>query len=442
MATAESVVRPSEAQTSGRVTLWTWLRFLFGGREAILEIARCPQALWLGLVFVLATGFAREYDGADLRSEPWHLALPLVASLGTSLILWSLVYLAANRRGLEELGFWAGYRTLLTFYWWTAPLAWLYAIPVERLMTPGDATATNFYILAIVSVWRVLLITRSLAVWLNAKFFAMFFLVALFADTVAGILAFASPLPIFNIMGGVRHSEVDRVVLDALLITRFLGVVSWPVWLIGAIVVLVRTSPWSSPDERTNVERVSAWLWAFVAALVVAGAALLPLGQTQQQHASAAARLLHANEIAAAVEYMGKFQRSDLPPIWDPPPRTGYGETKPDVLDVLEEIGRQDAPGWLATVYVEKFNIDPSGEFRAAIPYDQEKKVDNVRIERLLSVFEQHVPIESLDQWEREELMRLAKEERVDAGLRDRMRAYLGSWATGEAPESDSADTR
>ena len=227
------------------VTLGMWLQFLFGGREAILQFAHCPHALWLGLLFVLSTGFAREYDGADLRSEPWHLALPLVASLGTSLILWSLVYLAAIRRGLEQMGFWAGYRTLLTFYWMTAPLAWIYAIPVERFMSPADATATNFYFLAVVAAWRVLLITRSLAVWLNASFFALFFLVALFADSVAALLALASPMPIFNVMGGIRHSAVDRVILDVLMNTQILGVISWPVWLVGALVILVRKSPWS-----------------------------------------------------------------------------------------------------------------------------------------------------------------------------------------------------
>ena len=144
-------------------TIGTWLRFLVGSREAILRIARSRQALWLGFVFVLSTGFAREYDGADLWHEPWHLVLPLVASLGTSLVLWSLVYMAAISRGLPELSFWAGYRVLLTFYWMTAPLAWLYAIPVERFMSPGDATAANLWFLAAVSVWRVLLITRALS---------------------------------------------------------------------------------------------------------------------------------------------------------------------------------------------------------------------------------------------------------------------------------------
>jgi len=35
----------------------------------------------------LLPAFAREYDGEDLLHEPWHLLLPLVASLATSFIL-------------------------------------------------------------------------------------------------------------------------------------------------------------------------------------------------------------------------------------------------------------------------------------------------------------------------------------------------------------------
>jgi hypothetical protein len=424
MAAAESVVRPNEVLAVERVTLGTWLRFLFGSRDAILRIAHSPQALWLGLLFVLSTGFAREYDGADLRSEPWHLAIPLVASLATSLILWALVYVAASGHGVEQR-FWTGYRTLLTFYWMTAPLAWIYAIPVERYLPPGDATATNFYFLALVSLWRVLLITRALSIWLSANFFAMFFLVALFADTVAGILAFASPMPIFDVMGGIRHSQVDNVVLGALMNMRVFGVISWPVWLIGAIAVLTMKSPWSLSDDRTHSHRVTASLWAFASLLLVAGGAILPFGQAQQQHASEAAKLLRANELATAVKYLSALDRTELPPIWDPPPRTGYGESQPPVLDVLDEIAQRDGPGWLANTYVEKLSIDPSSRFWSAIPRDETTTADEARFERLLSTFEKHVPVTSIDRWEQQELLGLTHIDSIDSKLRDRLRAYL-----------------
>ena len=65
------------------MTISTLIRYLVGHRRAILEVAESKSAVWLGLLFVISAGFAREYDGVDLLHEPWHLALPLGASLAT-----------------------------------------------------------------------------------------------------------------------------------------------------------------------------------------------------------------------------------------------------------------------------------------------------------------------------------------------------------------------
>src|SRR5688500_7580372 len=133
MATRDAIIPlfgvPCATSDKGKpLSAFTLPLYLLGIRSGILRVAESRAALWVGLLFVLSAGFAREYDGVDLLHEPWHLALPLIASLGTSLVLYVLVYLAAYNRGVTELGFLDGYRTLLTFYWWTAPLAWLYAI--------------------------------------------------------------------------------------------------------------------------------------------------------------------------------------------------------------------------------------------------------------------------------------------------------------------------
>ena len=58
--------------------------------------------MWIGLLFVLAAGVAREYDGEDLWHEPWHVLLPLGASLATSLVLYLLVRLVAWLRTSSE----------------------------------------------------------------------------------------------------------------------------------------------------------------------------------------------------------------------------------------------------------------------------------------------------------------------------------------------------
>jgi hypothetical protein len=219
--------------------------------------------------------------------------------------------------------------------------------------------------------------------------------------------------------------------------TRIYGAISWPVWLIGALVVLVRKSPWTLPDKLAKGERVSAWLWAFAAALIVAGVAVLPLGQSQQQHASAAARLLRANEIAAALEYLSKLQRSELPPIWDPPPRIGYGENTPQVIDVLEEIGRKESPDWIRAVYVEKLPVDPRSSFESAFPWG--KDVDGQRLERILSLYEKFVPSDSLEIQQREDLIMLMESRPMDVELRKRMSTYL-KWPSPERTNGNSSE--
>jgi hypothetical protein len=54
----------------------TLIQYLFGNRRAIVDIANCRHAVWLGMLMVLSAGFAREYDGEDLLHDPWHLLMP------------------------------------------------------------------------------------------------------------------------------------------------------------------------------------------------------------------------------------------------------------------------------------------------------------------------------------------------------------------------------
>src|SRR5262245_28689521 len=95
---------------------------LIGDREAILAIATDRRALWVGLLFVLSAGFARDHDGEYLLREPWHVLIPLGASLAGSFVLFLIVggkiFLRASRPS-----FWPSYRSFLTLFWMTSPLA-------------------------------------------------------------------------------------------------------------------------------------------------------------------------------------------------------------------------------------------------------------------------------------------------------------------------------
>ena len=103
----------------------TLLRYLIGDRAAIQEIAGSRRALWVGLVFVVSAGLAREYDGEDLLHEPWHALIPLAASLVSSFILFLLCFAKVMASDPARPPFFSAYRSFLTLFWMTAPLAWL-----------------------------------------------------------------------------------------------------------------------------------------------------------------------------------------------------------------------------------------------------------------------------------------------------------------------------
>src|SRR4051812_46517892 len=128
--------------------LRTLLLYLIGNRQAILTLAANRWTVWLGAVFVLSAGLAREYDGADLLHEPWWLLIPFGASIGASFFLAMLASSAVRDFA------WYKYRCFLGLFWMTAPLAWLYAIPFERFLDPVSAMQANVYVLGLVATWR------------------------------------------------------------------------------------------------------------------------------------------------------------------------------------------------------------------------------------------------------------------------------------------------
>jgi hypothetical protein len=57
----------------GPISILDLGRFLFGSSAAIIKLSESKSTLWLGLIFVLSAGFAREYDGEFLLAEPGYV---------------------------------------------------------------------------------------------------------------------------------------------------------------------------------------------------------------------------------------------------------------------------------------------------------------------------------------------------------------------------------
>lgn len=369
------------------MTLLTIAEYLFGRRDAILRVASTRTAVWVGLLFVLSAGFAREYDGEDLLHEPWHLLIPVAASLGTSFLLFGLLWaVCKDRRGWSFL---RGYRSFLGLYWMTAPLAWLYAIPVERWLDPAGATRTNLLLLGIVSAWRVALMIRVVSVLFNVPWWKALFPVMLFADSVALSLLFIVPLPVVSLMGGIRLSESEQIIQQTAFMVGCWGGVSWPVWLLGTIGV--GSGPGWTLTRGGDHSPVGRNVWWIAAVAVGIWAVVLPFTQPEQQLRHRVELDLSEGRLEQALETMSAHERSDFPPHWDPPPRIGYGETRPGMDDVLKAIARNPVKPWVHEIYVAKF-VDSLSPRAHSVPgsVDDLHELDAEQFDKRLGEFESY----------------------------------------------------
>jgi hypothetical protein len=360
------------------MTLSTLPRFLIGQRQAIVEIVSCRASLWLGMLFVLSAGFAREYNQEDLLHDPWYVLIPLVASLATSFVLHFLVYLEAGSKPNPQPGFFVSYRRFLSLYWMTAPLAWLYALPVEQYLSAADSVRVNLSLLGLVSLWRVLLMARCVSVLFGSSYLAAFFLVMLFADSLALVSLFVTPLPIINIMGGIPHTESESVIIDTVMMIGFFGGVTWLIWLIAAVVILVMNKEWTPLEVSTDLcSKVSNPLWALAVLSLLVWVAVLPQTQPAQQLRRQAEADLLAGRVDDGLKLMSSHERGDFPSHWDPPPWQGYGQDEPPLVALISTMDKATAD-WVVETYREKVNLQINGTYN-----DTKKKQLRALLEKL-----------------------------------------------------------
>jgi hypothetical protein len=332
----------------------TLLRFLIGDRQAILEIAADRRALWVGLLFVVSAAFARDYDREDLWREPWHLLLPVAASLMASSALFLLTFgkLISSREPARPPAFTA-YLSFLTLFWMTAPLAWLYAIPYERFLSAAGATAANLWTLGLVAVWRVILMIRIVSVLMGYTVLQSVLVVTAFADVAALLAIVLMPKPVIAVMGGVDLTESEQLILALTFKVACFGILLIPVSLIGTLVVLGTATPeWGG--LASNSSGPNRGLWALAGASVAVWFLILPWTQAENRLRADVESNLRTGRISDGLLIMSAHSPADFPPHWDPPPRLGYGETAPDLWDVLDVVVEQSHADWVRLVYVDK----------------------------------------------------------------------------------------
>ena len=338
----------------------TLFDYLIGKETAIREIASNRSSLWVGFLLCFCAALARHYDGKYLVREPWFLLLPAGASLLTSLIVFSVFYLATSIKAREVLpGLGRAFLSFLGLYWMTAPLALLYGVPYERFLSEVHAAQANVWTLELVSVWRVLLISRVAAVLTPSSFFSAFTKIAVPAFALFYIRLTYAHMPLIGFMGGVQMPpSVEPLASAYLFVTLFgffalvLGGCVWAGMLFG-----------ENPDSdlRGFLDRSDATVdksvLVFVFVIVFGFALALPFTQKEQRLRYEVEKKLSHNDIDGALDILASHQRREFPPQWNLPPRPEYGEgTKnpnlPDILHALKT--RNDVPAWVHAAYEEK----------------------------------------------------------------------------------------
>ena len=331
------------------------IRFLCGRQEAILSFAEDRRSWWIGSIWVLGAALARRYDRVDLLAEPHHLLMPLAVSWFNASILFAILWLTLVRRSEPRPTAAVAYRTFLALFWLTAPLAWLYALPVERFLPPYESTVVNLWLLLIVASWRVLLYSRIVAVVLGLRFSAGFWLTMLFSDGVALGMATASPKPILALMGGLMHTPEDQLLIDVTFTVFFIATASLIVWLVGSVAATWNVKPAWQPALQAGSEPTALREQLLPAILAVAmWIPILPWTQSEQRLAQQVDDALAIGAVDRAAQLMKDHPRSDFPPHFNPRPNFWPDKTTPTAWLVLDAANRLDAPPWVEKLYLKK----------------------------------------------------------------------------------------
>lgn len=135
--------------------------------------------------------------------------------------------------------------SIFVFVGLTSPLAWLYAIPVERFTSPDTARALNVNFLAVVAIWRVALYVLFL--YRYAVLRGLKLVIGIFGPLVLIIIGLAMlnlEHAVFEIMAGLEQdrTEAEKIYDQRYIVVTLLSIFSFlaaPIWIIMYAVALI-----------------------------------------------------------------------------------------------------------------------------------------------------------------------------------------------------------
>ncbi|MFN7878095.1 MAG: hypothetical protein ACK5PB_22450 [Pirellula sp.] len=348
------------------ITLRTIVQFLAFREAAHRSVMQSRDIRWLGVLLVLSAGFAREYDGEYLLADWWYLVIPLAASLVGSFALTLVVWITAWFRGVRSIGLITTFGAILNAYWMTAPLAWLYAIPVERFLGEVDAVRANLALLGLVSIWRVALMIRSLSILYACRYWEALMPIMVFSLILGYVAIQMLPVPLFVVMGGVRIPESEQIIVDTRLQITLCAVLSAPAWIIGFIInwFIKKRWVWSLESHSEQIpHRVSPSAYAVGIVSLLVWLPVLPWTQAEQFQRWYIEDIFKRGDYREVAEWSRQVKVEDLPPHWIPPPRLVYGYANVKTIDQSVAILNEDLSDWYAEQCREVLRENLTGRF-------------------------------------------------------------------------------
>ncbi len=333
---------------------------LVGSRRAILAVWRDRWALVVGALLVLSASLARNYDGHDLVREWTVFTHGFAASIVNAFLMYALMaFVPVPQREGRRSPFWSGFLSFLGVFWMTAPMAWLYGIPWEYMLPAESAVLANIWTLVLVAIWRLWLIVRVFSVMFNVGWVRPLIFVLFVSNAVAIVAMYTLPMPLIDIMGGLRHPP------EQLVLTRFytFGVMhtflAIPFTLVAMLIALGTFKP---PDvEWPPTARASAPVGVLtIACLAIAGWLIAALwAQPPVRRKMEVEWAVAEQRYDDAAGFLLAHPPREFPPVWDlPPRRKGYidnAETRAPVFAILAAIeARGEIPDWIAYAYGRK----------------------------------------------------------------------------------------
>lgn len=340
------------------MTWATIFGYQFGNAAAIRAVAQNRGALGVGAFLVLLTAIARNYDQSPFLATRFWLVGPLLFSLFSGLFLFSVLWLFLRRRFEARPRFWPEWLRFQALFWMTAPVAWIYAIPVERFLDSLDAARANLTLLGIVSAWRVILMARVVSVTsqIPMRWAVLWVLLPAALEVVAvvflgGIFSPSFGKRVMSGMAGMRNSPEEALMFDAMMIV-FKTAVAVTVAL-GIVCGLnspeIKAAALPKPTER-RVPLLALTL------LAVAWVAIAIPSQRAESRFLDHSQLVLDGKYRESIDFLARHQPSDFPPHRRLEPNPYEYRVIDHLHKVVAEV-KPDAPAWIREMYLSHATV-------------------------------------------------------------------------------------